>query len=114
MTVLILREWLGGGLALAGGLFMLIGAIGLHRMPDVFTRMHGASVGDTLGVGLILLGLILIGGLSLVTVKLVCLGFFIGLTNPVATHALARAALQAGVTPLVAAGGKLEAPPSKP
>ena len=50
---------------LAGGIFCVIGTIGLLRMPDVFTRLHGASVVDTLGMGFIILGLILQAGFTL-------------------------------------------------
>ncbi len=101
MTVELMREWLGGALVVFGGAFMIVGALGLLRLPDVFTRMHGASVSDTLGAGGILIGLILIAGLSLVTVKLVFLILFFGLMSPVSTHAIARAALHAGVKPVL-------------
>jgi multicomponent Na+:H+ antiporter subunit G len=60
----------GSAIAVLGSLFMVIGAAGMIRMPDVFTRLHAASVADTFGVGLVLVGLILVGGLSLVSVKL--------------------------------------------
>jgi multicomponent Na+:H+ antiporter subunit G len=86
----------------AGGLFSVVGAIGLVRLPDVYTRMHGASVTDTLGAGLILLGLVLQAGLTLVAVKLLFLAVFIFFASPAATHALVRAALARGVKPLLA------------
>ena len=54
----------------AGAFFCLVGGIGLVRMPDFFTRVHAASVTETLGAGLLLLGLILKAGLTLVSVKL--------------------------------------------
>jgi len=82
-------------LLLAGGAFCMIGALGLVRMPDFFTRMHAASVTDTLGAGLLLLGLMLQAGLSLVTVKLIVIGLLIFFTSPTSTHALAQAALAA-------------------
>lgn len=87
----------GSAIALLGSAFMVIGAIGVVRMPDVFTRLHAASVSDTFGVGLVLIGLILVGGLSLVSVKLAFLLAFLFLTGPVASHAVARAALDAGI-----------------
>ena len=111
MTFELVRQWLGGGLALAGSLFMIIGAVGLIRLPDVFTRMHGASVSDTLGGGLILIGLIVLAGFSLAAVKLVFLILFFGLMSPVATHAIARAALHAGLRPVLAKGSEAEAKP---
>lgn len=86
---------------LAGGAFVIVGAVGLVRMPDLYTRMHASSVTDTLGAGLLIIGLMLQAGLSLVTLKLVfflALFFFMG---PVATHALAQAALHQGVAPLL-------------
>ncbi len=101
MSLALLREWAGGGLVLIGSLFMIIGAVGLIRLPDVFTRMHGSSVSDTLGAGLILIGLMVLGGLSLVTVKLAFLILFFGLMSSVSTHAIARAALHAGVKPVL-------------
>ncbi len=80
-----------------GGIFCVVGAIGLLRMPDFFTRMHAASVIETLGAGLILLGLILQAGFTLVAVKLLMVGVLILFVSPTATHALARAAMVRGV-----------------
>lgn len=97
-AVLDAASWV---LLVAGGLFCVVGAIGLHRMPDVFTRMHAASVTDTLGAGLILLGLILQAGWTLVMAKLVIIGLLIFFTSPAAVHALVRAALGRGLEPLL-------------
>lgn len=91
-------------LLLIGGAFCVIGAVGLLRMPDFFTRMHAASIVDTLGAAFILLGLMLQAGPTLVTVKLVAIGVLLFFTSPVATHALARAALARGVEPELAKG----------
>lgn len=104
-------EFLSWGCLLAGGFFSIVGGVGLIRMPDFYTRMHAASVTDTLGAGLILLGLMIQAGLSLVSAKLLMIGLLIFFTSPAATHALARAALIRGVKPLLG-GGKDE--PSKP
>lgn len=89
-------------LLVAGGVFCVIGALGLVRMPDFFTRMHAASVTDTLGAGLMLAGLVLQAGLTLVTVKLIVIGLLILLTSPAATHALAQAALARQIKPMLA------------
>lgn len=95
---------------LAGSVFCVIGALGVLRMPDFYTRMHAASVVDTLGAGLILLGLILQAGLSLVAAKLVMIGLLLFFTGPVAGHALAKAAMRRGLAPLLAdADGALPA-----
>jgi multicomponent Na+:H+ antiporter subunit G len=104
-------EVLSWCLVAAGGFFCVVGCIGLVRLPDFYTRMHGASVTDTLGAGLILLGLMLAAGLSLVTVKLVFIGLLVFFTSPTATHALAKAAMTRGLKPLLA---REEPPPSKP
>lgn len=83
-------------LLLAGGFFLVVGAIGLVRMPDFFTRMHAASVTDTAGAGLMLAGLMLQGGWSLVTFKLFVILVFLLFTSPTAAHALAKAATHDG------------------
>lgn len=91
-------------LLVIGGAFCVIGATGLLRMPDFFTRQHAAGLVDTLGAAFILLGLMLQAGPTLVTVKLVAIGVLLFFTSPVATHALARAAIARGVEPELAAG----------
>jgi multicomponent Na+:H+ antiporter subunit G len=96
VTLIDIASWI---LLVAGGLFCIVGGIGLLRMPDVYTRMHAASVTDTLGAGLVLLGLILQAGWTLVMAKLVIIGLLIFFTSPAATHALARAALGRGLKP---------------
>ena len=96
---------------IVGGAFCLIGAVGLLRMPDFYTRMHAASIIDTLGAASILLGLLLQAGLTLIAVKLFMLAVLIFFTSPTATHALARAAMVRGLKPLLA---DEENPPSKP
>ncbi|MCB1509733.1 MAG: monovalent cation/H(+) antiporter subunit G [Hyphomicrobiaceae bacterium] len=83
----------------AGSVFVLIGSIGLVRMPDLYTRMHAASVTDTLGAGLLLIGLMIQAGFTLVTLKLFFLAALLFFTGPVATHALAQAALGENVKP---------------
>jgi multicomponent Na+:H+ antiporter subunit G len=92
-------EVLSWVLLAGGGLFSMIGALGLLRMPDFYTRMHAASVVDTLGAALLLLGMMLQAGATLVSVKLGFIGLLLFFTSPAATHALARAALLRGVHP---------------
>lgn len=97
----LLIDLLSWACIISGGFFTVVGAIGLLRMPDFFTRMHAASVIDTLGAGLLAAGMMLQAGPTLVAVKLLfilALLFFIG---PVVTHALAQAALHAGVEPVL-------------
>jgi multicomponent Na+:H+ antiporter subunit G len=83
-----------------GGLSVLVGGIGAVRMPDLYTRMHAASVTDSLGAMLIILGIMLQAGLSLATIKLAAILLFLLLTSPTSSNALASAALLAGTRPL--------------
>lgn len=94
----------------AGGLFCIVGGVGMLRMPDFYTRMHAASVIETLGGGLILLGLMLQAGLTLVAVKLLMVALLIFFASPTATHALAQAAMARGLRPQLDDSG---ATPSK-
>ena len=67
----LILNLISAGLLAAGSIFVLIGAFGLIRLPDFYTRLHAAGITDTLGAELILLGLMFQAGLSLVTVKLI-------------------------------------------
>ena len=78
MIVLDILTWV---LVSLGGVFCVIGATGMLRMPDFFTRMHAASVIDTLGAGLIIGGLMLQSGFTLASVKLLILGALIFFTS---------------------------------
>ncbi|MDJ0973085.1 MAG: monovalent cation/H(+) antiporter subunit G [Planctomycetota bacterium] len=82
-----------------GGFVMFMGAVGVVRFPDFYTRLHAAGKGDTLGQALVLLGLIVITGVSNDGLKLVLIAFFIFILNSTSTHALARAAWLAGLKP---------------
>jgi multicomponent Na+:H+ antiporter subunit G len=95
-VILDILSWIS--IAVGAG-FVMIGGLGLVRMPDLFTRLHPAGVADTVGAGFILLGFMLQGGLSLVTLKLVLILAFLFFTTPTASHALARAALLDGLKP---------------
>ncbi|MEL6623472.1 MAG: monovalent cation/H(+) antiporter subunit G, partial [Pseudomonadota bacterium] len=91
---------LASWILIVGGVFFLVtGAIGMVRMPDVFTRMHGASLIDSLGSLLLILGLMIQAGPTLVAVKLGFIYILIFFTTPVASHAVAQAALVAKVKP---------------
>lgn len=105
-TPVDLLSWL---LLVAGGIFCVIGAIGMLRMPDFFTRLHAASVIETLGAGLLITGMMLQAGFTLITVKLLFIALLIFFTSPTATHALARAAIHRGIEHIAR-----DAPPSKP
>ena len=85
----------------AGAFFAVVGGIGILRLPDFYSRMHGSALTDTLGAWLILLGLMFQSGLTLVTVKLVMIGLLLAFTSPTATHALAQSTLLSNIKPRV-------------
>ncbi len=97
-------------LLVVGGLFCLVGGVGVLRMPDFYTRAHAAGVSDNVGAALVLAGLVLQAGWTLVAVKLVIIGLLIFFTSPVATHSIVKAALGRGLEPRLAG----EEAPSKP
>jgi multicomponent Na+:H+ antiporter subunit G len=82
-----------------GALVMLAAAAGVLRFPDVYTRLHAAGKGDTLGQGLVLLALMIPAGFGLVSLKLLLIILFVFVFNPTATHALARGAWVKGLVP---------------
>ena len=85
---------------MTGGFFLLIGSLGMIRLPDFWSRLHAASIIDSAGLGLILLGLILQAGFTFVTVKLFLIVIFLLITGPTASHAVANAAFVSGSKPL--------------
>ena len=95
----MLADILSWAFILGGLFFIVVGALGLVRMPELFTRMHATSVSETLGAGLLLLGLMLLSGISLVTLKLIFILALLVFTAPLVTHALAQAALHEKTEP---------------
>lgn len=85
----------------AGSILVLIGGVGLIRLPDFYTRIHAAGITDTMGAWLILVGLMFFAGWSLVTVKLMMLLLFLAITSPLSSHALAKAAYMRGLKPML-------------
>jgi len=110
----VIVEVVSGASVALGAIFCVVGGIGTLRLPDFFSRTHAASVTDTLGAALILLGLAgregaawLAGDGSLdIVLKLLLLLAFIYVVSPTATHALAKAAYYGGV--------RVESPPEPP
>jgi multicomponent Na+:H+ antiporter subunit G len=82
---------------IVGALFALLGAAGVLRMPDVFTRMQASTKASTLGLGCLLLGAALQFGDVASVIRLVSIGAFVLLTNPVSAHVIARASYRAGI-----------------
>lgn len=108
--VSLVADILSWAFLLSGSFFAIAGGIGVIRMPDVFTRLHASGVTDTGGAGLILVGLMFQGGLTLVTIKLLLILGFLWFSSPVSTYALARAAMAGGEEPYWAED--LELPPT--
>ena len=94
--VLEILSWI---LLCLGGAFVLIGGIGALRLPNFYTRLHAASLTESMATILIFSGMILQAGLSLAAVKLAAIMVFMLLTAPTASYALANAALQSGMRP---------------
>lgn len=95
-TILDIASW---AFLVAGGLFVFIGGVGALRMPNFYTRIHAASLTDSMGSILILVGIMLQAGFSLATVKLLAILAFLLITGPTATYSLANAALLSGMKP---------------
>lgn len=84
-TIVAATAWI---LLSLGGLLLIISAIGLVRMPDLYTRMHAAGLIDTLGLLLALGGLALQAEFGAITLRLALIAFFVLITAPVAIHSL--------------------------
>jgi multicomponent Na+:H+ antiporter subunit G len=92
---------ISGVFIITGVLAIIIGMLGVFRMPDFFTRLHAASVVDTMGSMFILLGLMLYSGFNLISMKLFLILLFVLITTPAAAHALAKSALHGGLEPVL-------------
>jgi multicomponent Na+:H+ antiporter subunit G len=111
-----MTEALTAILWLAGAAFALLAAVGVLRMPDVFTRMQASTKASTLGLGCLLIGAALQLGDVESLIRVVCIGAFIVLTTSVAAHVIARASYLAEVplwhgTVLDERGRDLQRPP---
>jgi multicomponent Na+:H+ antiporter subunit G len=73
-----------------GLFFFFVGVVGLLRFPDPLSRMHASTKTDTLGVGLMTIGFIVLKGANFESITLLFLVAFMWLTNPTATHYLAK------------------------
>ncbi len=92
----IVQNYVAGVLILVGSAFVFAAALGIVRLPDVYTRMHAASKAGTVGSGAILLALAVVApDTATVTRALAAIVFFL-LTAPVSAHLLAKAAHDAG------------------
>ncbi len=103
-----LRAPFGSALLLTGAVLAIIGTIGVLRFPDLYTRLHAASVTDTASVTLAVVGMALLAPSWPVVIKLAAIWLFIFLTGPTSSHALANAAHTAGLEPLIGRHGRGE------
>lgn len=87
-------------LLVAGLFFVAVAGLGVIRLPDFYARLHAHGKAETLGVLLLLGALAVWHGLALTTAKILLVAVFFFLTNPTATHAIARSALRTGLTPI--------------
>lgn len=84
---------------ISGSFFTIVGAIGTVRFPDFWSRLHAASISDSAGMILLLVGMMLQAGPGLIAIKLVIILIFLFITGPTSTHAVANAALVSGLKP---------------
>ena len=96
----LLVAMFSGFFIVCGVVALLIGSLGLLRLPDVYCRIHAVGMIDTAGASFIILGMIIHEGFTLVSVKLVLIGVFLFFTSPIATHAVAQVAHKSGVVPV--------------
>jgi len=83
----------------AGSFFLIVAAIGMIRLPDMFSRSHAISLTDSLGAFLMLIGIALHEGLGTNMLKILVVLALLYIINPVITHATVRAALRSGLKP---------------
>jgi multicomponent Na+:H+ antiporter subunit G len=86
-------------LILFGTFLLLVGSVGIIRLPDFYTRCHTAGKVDTFGVMMVLAGFVVYEGFTLSAAKLLVAILFVTLANPLGTHALTRAGLRSGLKP---------------
>ncbi len=94
-----MQQIAGSIIMIIGAFFFIIGTIGLLRFPDFYSRMHATGKCDTLGSGLVLLGIGIHQDFTINTVKLFLIISFIFVANPTTTHVLAKAAYDSGLIP---------------
>jgi multicomponent Na+:H+ antiporter subunit G len=103
MMALDILSWI---FLILGSVFSIIGGIGIVRLPEFFSRLHGGGITDTMGAGLIVVGLMFQSDGPLVGVKLAFILIFMMVTSPTACHALAKSALTRGIKPELDDGKK--------
>lgn len=101
--LLLIKPYVGAFLLLLGAVMGIIGAIGMLRFPDVYTRIHAASIIDTGAMTVAIVGMLLLSPTWVIAVKLAAIWMFLFITGPTSSHALVNAAYKAGIQPLIGA-----------
>jgi multicomponent Na+:H+ antiporter subunit G len=114
MIELSVAEWISVVLIVLGIGFMAIGSIGVIRLPDFYSRTHAASKTDTLGILLVIVGLMVLEGFTINMGKLSFVLLFVALANPIGSHALVRAAMDSGLKPLLFRKGEWDGSTTQP
>lgn len=95
--LMMIREIIAAIFVAGGVFFFLVSVIGLIRLPDIYMRVHATAKGDTLGLGLALLGAMVYLGFSFTSLKLLLIITFIWITSPTAAHLIGKSAYRSGV-----------------
>jgi multicomponent Na+:H+ antiporter subunit G len=93
--------WIAIALIVTGLFFLVVGSIGMLRLPDVFARSHAVSLTDSLGAFFVLGGLAVYQGFSVNLLRILVVLALLYVLNPVIGHATVRAALRSGLKPWV-------------
>ena len=94
-----IHEMIAALLIIVGGGFMFVSAVGVIRLPDFYTRLHASSIGETFGLVLAGLGMVIYHGVNLTSAKILLIIIALFLVNPIGTHLIGKAAIRAGETP---------------
>ncbi len=94
-----IHEIIAALLILTGGSFMFVSALGVIRLPDFYTRLHASSIGETFGLVLAGVGMVIHQGVNLTSAKILLIIVALFLVNPIGTHLIGKAAIRAGEEP---------------
>ena len=97
--MILFLEILSGICFFLGIISILIGSIGIIKLPDVFSRLHASGMIDTAGVAFIIFGMVLQSGLSITSIKLILIGVFIFFSSPISGHAVSLVSNSMGIKP---------------
>lgn len=96
----LVRDTLGGAIAVVGLVLMAGGTLGVLRFPDFYTRLHAARVADTVGTAIVLIGLGIAAEDAVIGFKLLLLAALVAALGPTISHLSANTAHAAGLAPL--------------